>query len=88
MKLLEMMPSHVEHLYHILKVPNNLATVADIEYKRFQEREQRELSRMKEVLDCIIASDCHAKLLAEHFEGANGPSNSTNKSPFPCGFCQ
>jgi len=86
MRLIEVMPSQIEHVYRILKVPANLDIVAEIEYNRFQDRERRELSRIGQVLAFFTAQDCHAKILTEHFEGTKGPSNN-NKNPFPCGFC-
>lgn len=86
--LLEIKPSQVEHAYTIEKITSNLNAVIETEYQRFQTRQQRELARIGEVLALIGASDCHSKLLTEHFEGKRGPSNSgAFESPFPCGCC-
>lgn len=87
MNLIQVMPSQVEHIYRFLKIPDNLDTVASLEYARFQTREKGELVRIGEVLAFFTAQDCHSKLLTEHFEGSDGPSTSSNKNTFPCGFC-
>lgn len=91
-KLIEVMPSQVEHVYTLRKKVNELDTIVEREYERFQNREKRELSRVGEVLSFFTAGTCQAQLLTEHFEGRDGPSTKdenkkqTHQS-FPCGFC-
>jgi ATP-dependent DNA helicase RecQ len=85
---LEVVPSQVENVYHILRRPTDLRKLAQTEYERLQARERQELGRIEQVLSFIASDDCHAKLLTEYFEGSNGPSTSNSHEPvFPCGEC-
>jgi hypothetical protein len=87
-RALEVVPSQVENVYHILQRPASVKELARVEYERFQAREKQDLARIGQVLSFLTSDECHAKLLTEYFEGPSGPSSSTSAEPiFPCGEC-
>lgn len=88
-KVIEIQPSQVEHVYHIVKRPDDVGKLVRVEFDRFQNRQKRELDRIDQVLSFISADQCHSQLLTEYFEGPKGPASNSdsNVANFPCGHC-
>ncbi|KAF2835092.1 P-loop containing nucleoside triphosphate hydrolase protein [Patellaria atrata CBS 101060] len=82
---IELKTSGVINIYRILqelpKNSNQFNTITNDLYAQIQEREQRDLARVQQVVDLITGQECYSRPLAKHF-GDDLPNGNTN-----CGHC-
>lgn len=65
------------------KVPNDeeIRKITTVEHKRSVDREQKDLERIRDVLNLVTHNGCYAKKLMEYFGEDRGPK-------FSCGVCE
>jgi ATP-dependent DNA helicase RecQ len=76
--LLELKTSGVRHRYRRLRAPADSAELAAELHRRTKDREQRELARLRQVLELAGHDGCQASFLGAHFGEALAQ---------PCGHC-
>jgi ATP-dependent DNA helicase RecQ len=76
--LLEVQASQVRHRYRVLRRPEDAEAVAEDLHQRTLQREQREIGRLRQVLELIEHDGCQVSRLGEHFGEALAS---------PCGHC-
>ena len=67
-QMLELKVAGVRHRYRVLKKPDDLEALAHHLYELSQQREQRELERLQQILDWISQSACQTASLSAHFD--------------------
>ncbi len=77
-QMLELKAAGVRNRYRRLKSPEDTVALADQLHQSSLQREEREIGRLRQVLDWIQADHCQVAALCEHFD-----------SPLeaPCGHC-
>ena len=76
--LLEVRSAGVRFRFTRLKMPDDLAALAEMLYQRTQKREQREIARLGQVVDLVAHDGCQVAALCAHF---------AERLPGPCGHC-
>jgi ATP-dependent DNA helicase RecQ len=77
-QLLEIKVDGVRHCYKRLKAPANLRRLAESLHRRALEHEQREIGRLRQVLELATHNGCQVSHLGAHFG---------EPLPQPCGHC-
>ncbi|MCO6454465.1 MAG: RecQ family ATP-dependent DNA helicase [Pirellulaceae bacterium] len=76
--LLELKVSGLRHRYRRLRMPDDPADLAQRMYRQTVQRQQRELDRVRQVLDLLSGDQCLVSRLGEHFG---------EPLDLPCGHC-
>jgi ATP-dependent DNA helicase RecQ len=75
--------------YRVRSHPTDIDALVDSEYKRFKDREERELARIGQVVKFLCADSCQQALLCAHFgEDISSKLDSKGSCGEDCEYCR